>query len=442
MNLTTIAAALNIPIDNDVETSDLVIDSRLVQPGQVFVAIKGDQFDGHDYIMDVAAKGAAAAVVSRWTAGVQMPQLVVEDTVDALAKIARAHRTTIHCPVIALTGSNGKTSVKEMIASILPQPSLATKGNYNNHIGAPLTVMQLKPEHRYAVFELGANHIGEIAHTVEIVKPDVALINNVAPAHIGEFGSIEGVARAKGEIYQGLSEGGVAVVNADDSYCHFWNDHVSGKRVLRYALVHAADVYAENLTYDAENRASFTLRLPDTDLAIQLRVPGEHNVRNALAAASCCYAAGINTKSIETGLNQFTGVNGRLTYLTGKKNSVIIDDTYNANLLSVLAALEVLSKRAGKRVFVFGDMGELGDWAVEHHREVGEAARKLGIDRVICCGDLSSHTAAAFGEHGDHVASQDEAVHEALSELGPETTVLVKGSRSSAMEKIVRKLLN
>lgn len=442
MKLKTIAAAFNIPLDNDLETTGLVIDSRQVQPGQVFVAIKGDQFDGHNFIHEVEAKGAVAVVVSRRTEGVQIPQLVVEDTIEALAKIARAHRTTIHCPVIALTGSNGKTSVKEMIASILPQPSLATKGNYNNHIGAPLTAMQLKPEHRYAVFELGANHIGEIAHTVAVVKPDVALINNIAPAHIGEFGSIEGVARAKGEIYQGLPEGGVAVVNDDDAYHHFWDGHFSGKRVIRYSLSHAADVHAENLTYDSENRASFTLRLPDARLAIKLRVPGEHNVRNALAAASCCYAAGIDAKSIETGLNQFIGVKGRLTYLTGKSDSVIIDDTYNANLRSVLAALEVLSKRAGKKVFVFGDMGELGDWAVEHHREVGEAARKLGIDRVICCGTLSTHTAAAFGEHGQHVASQDDAVHEVLSELGPETTVLVKGSRSSAMEKIVHKLLN
>lgn len=424
------------------EIKGVCIDSRLVEPGHLFIAIKGDRFDGHDFVNEVESKGAIAVVVDHLIEDVHIPQLLVPDTIDALAKIATAHRQTLHCPVIALTGSNGKTTVKEMIASILPLPSLATKGNLNNHIGAPLSVLQLNETHRYAVFELGANHLGEIAHTVAVVRPDVTLINNIAPAHVAGFGSIEGVARAKGEIHQGLSEHGTAVINDDDAYAHFWDEILINKKTVYFSAQQGSDVYAQDVRLDDQGRGQFALVLPNGRADIELKVPGLHNVRNALAAAACCYAVGLSIEEIKRGLEQFGGVKGRLTFLNGKNHSMVIDDTYNANLRSVLTALEVLAEREGKKIFVFGDMGELGDWTKQHHQEVGLAARQLGINQLMSCGTHSAFASEAFGVGGQHYSNQDELTQIILKELTSDTTVLVKGSRSSAMEKIVSKLLN
>ncbi len=442
MNLNTIASLLSQSCLFNTDITGVCIDSRILTPGNLFIAIQGEQFDGHDYIKEAEAKGAVAAVVHRALPDIQIPQFVVEDTIMALAKLAAAHRQDIHCPVIALTGSNGKTTVKEMIASILPQPSQATKGNLNNHIGAPLSVLELNKQHQYAVFELGANHPGEIAHTVAIVHPDVTLINNIAPAHVEGFGSIDGVARAKGEIHQGLSFDGTVVINEDDAYAHFWDDLISDKKTIRFSALNPADVYAQDIRMDTHGRGHFSLILPNGRADIELQVPGLHNVRNALAAASCCYAVGLSIQDIQKGLNQFTGVKGRMTVLAGKNETTIIDDTYNANLRSVLTALEVLAQRSGKKIFVFGDMGELGEWAKQHHEEVGLAAKQLGVDRFYSCGNYSLLASQAFGVSARHFSSQSDLVQSLLEELGPDTTVLVKGSRSSAMEKIVHKLLN
>lgn len=442
MNLKTIAALFSQSTQSQVEITGVCIDSRFVKPGNLFVAIKGERFDGHDFVNEVQAKGAAAVLVQHKTDGIEILQLVVPDTLDALAKLAATYRQTIDCPVIALTGSNGKTTVKEMIAAILPAPSHATNGNLNNHIGAPLSVLQLNSQHRYAVFELGANHPGEIAHTVAVVRPAVTLINNIAPAHVEGFGSLDGVARAKGEIHQGLAADGTAVVNDDDAYAHFWDDLLGDKQVLRFSASHQADVYAQDLRLDTHGRGHFSLILPNGQAEIELQVPGEHNIRNALAAAACCYALGISIKDIQKGLNQFSGVKGRMTVLSGKNDTTIIDDTYNANLRSVLTALEVLARRSGLKVFVFGDMGELGEWAAQHHKEVGLAARELGIDQLMTYGSLSHLASEAFGEQGRHFATQDSLAQNVLEEMIPGSTILVKGSRSSAMEKIVQKLLN
>lgn len=441
MNLNTIASLLSQTCLLDIETTGICIDSRQLLPGNVFIAIAGDTFDGHLFIKEVEAKGAAAVVVQHPTAGVSIPQFVVADPLMALAKLAAAHRQSLHCPIIALTGSNGKTTVKEMIAAILPQPSHATKGNLNNHIGAPLSVLALTPKHRYAVFELGANHAGEIAHTVAIVHPDVTLINNIAPAHVEGFGSIDGVARAKGEIHQGLGSTGIAVINDDDAYAHFWDELLTDKKTVRFSASHSADVYAQDIRLDTHGRAHFSLTMPTGRADIELQVPGFHNIHNALAAASCCYAVGISIADIQYGLNHFNGVNGRLTVLNGKNNATLIDDTYNANLRSVLTALEVLAARAGEKIFVFGDMGELGEWSAPHHKEVGLAAQQLGINRLLTCGSQSKLSADAFGSGGQHFSSHDEIVDFLSDKLNSETTVLVKGSRSSAMEKIVQKLL-
>lgn len=441
MNLTKIAELFNSTCLNDTFITGVCIDSRKVKPGNIFFALQGENYDGHDFIPNAVANGAVAVLCSRPASQVTVPQIVVEDTLQALAKLASYHRQTIHCPVIALTGSNGKTTVKEMIAAILPQPSHATPGNLNNHIGAPLTVLQLQPEHRYAVFELGANHPGEIAYTVAIVKPQVALINNIAPAHIEGFGSIDGVARTKGEIYQGLADGGLAVVNADDDYAHFWDDILANKKVLRFSLNKPADVYARNLSLDEQGRAHFELVLPTGHAFVVLRIPGEHTVRNALAAAACCYAVGISLEDIVEGLQQFRGVAGRMTFLSGKNESVVIDDTYNANLRSVLTAVNVLAGRQGRRILVLGDLGELGAWTQQHHEEIGHAAYRQGIDLLLTCGTHSEYSSKAFGATAKHYKNQDELAQDLLSKLDKDTTVLVKGSRSAAMEKIVQQLV-
>ncbi len=442
MDLQFIAHILSQSYPYQVETTGICTDSRHIKPGNVFVAIEGEFFDGHAFIKEAEEKGAKAVIVSKKIEGISIPQFLVADTLLALGDIATAYRKQIDCPVIALTGSNGKTSVKEMIAAILPSPSHATKGNLNNHIGVPLSVLALSSEHRYAVFELGANHSGEIAHTVAMVQPDVSLINNIAPAHVEGFGSIDGVARAKGEIYKGLKPNGIALVNDDDHYAHFWDDVLKDKQVIRFSLEHPADVYAQNVCLNAQGQGQFTLILPRGSLELELQVPGLHNIRNALAAAAACYAVGIDLHVIEQGLKRFNGVKGRMTILSGKNYSTIIDDTYNANLRSVLAGLEVLAKRPGEKVFIFGDMGELGEWATEHHKEIGIAARSLGINQLLTCGSYSQFSSQAFGHGGRHFATQDDIVDFLINKLNDNTTVLVKGSRSSAMEKIVQKLLN
>ncbi|PJD95847.1 MAG: UDP-N-acetylmuramoyl-tripeptide--D-alanyl-D-alanine ligase [Legionella sp.] len=442
MNLKTMAAILGQECTVDGEVTGVCTDTRQIQEGHVFVALEGEHFDGHAFVKEAEAKGAIAVIASKKEDSLSILQWIVDSPLAALACLAKAHRQSIGCPTIALTGSNGKTTVKEMIAAILPPPSHATKGNLNNHIGAPLSVLALRPEHRYAVFELGANHVGEIAYTVSMVAPDVALINNIAPAHVDGFGSIEGVARAKGEIYQGLASQGTAVVNDDDVYAHFWDAILADKKVIRFSMTHQTDVYAADVRLDAKGHGCFTLVLPSGSCDIVLGVLGAHNIRNALAAAACCYAVGISLADIQQGLSAFSGVKGRMSILAGKNKATILDDTYNANLRSVLAGLEVLSKRQGEKIFVFGDMGELGQWAAEHHQEVGLAARRLGVDQLLTCGSLSQLASEAFGEGGQHFATQDDVVHYLLNELQPETTVLIKGSRSSAMEKIVQQLLH
>ncbi len=417
------------------------IDSRKVKPGQLFVAICGQSFDGHNYIKQAVDQGAIAIVCSQAIPGITVPQWVVSDTITALATMATFYRQQHGCPVIALTGSNGKTTVKEMIAAILPQPSHSTKGNLNNHIGVPLSVLALYPESRYAVFELGANHLGEIAHCVAIVKPQVTLINNIAPAHVEGFGSIEGVAKAKGEIHQGLMAGGVAVINDDDAYAHYWDAHLEGKKILRFSVTKPTDVHAHSLTFNAEGCGRFQLVTPHGEAWVELKVPGPHNVSNALAAAACTTALHISLPDIAAALSAFTGVAGRMTYRSGKHNAVIIDDTYNANLRSTLAALDVLAQRKGRRIFVFGDMGELGELSQQHHQDVGLAARSHGIDLLLTCGNHSRWATSAFGEVAQHYAAQDHLVQDLLTQLDEQTTVLVKGSRSSAMEYVVSQLL-
>lgn len=440
MRLSTVAALFDCSFEYDVALTGISIDSRQVKPGELFVAIRGGNFDGHNFIAQAVNNGAVAVVCDRPEASVDVAQIIVADGVKALAKIAQSHRVQMHCKTIALTGSNGKTTVKEMIASILPEPSFATHGNFNNHIGVPLCALQLKAEDRYAVFELGANHIGEIAENVKIVHPDVSLINNIAPAHIEGFGSIDGVARAKGEIYQGLAEKGIAIVNNDDNYAHFWDEFLHDKRVLRFSKHKPADIYANDIHFDVNGCASFNLVTASGKISISLLVPGEHNISNALAAASCTLAVGLPLNTIKQGLENFSGVAGRMAFKKGLNSSVVIDDSYNANLRSVLTAIDVLSARDGYRILVMGDMGELGEYTSSHHQEVGKSARDKGIDLVFTLGEHSKLTAETFGKNARHYNEESLLVNDLVPHLSSQTTVLVKGSRSAQMEKIVGKL--
>ncbi len=418
------------------------IDSRQIQPGDIFVAIRGTRFDGHDFMNEAINNGAIAIICEKTFANITQPQLQVVSTLGALTILATYYRQTLNSKVIALTGSNGKTTVKEMIAKILPQPAYASYGNFNNHIGVPLNMMQMTTEQKYAVFELGANHAGEIAHTAAIVQPHVALINNIGPAHIAGFGSISGVAAAKGEIYQELLPNGTAIINDDDEYANFWNDSLKNKKVLRFsAKKQHTDIYAKNIMFNDDGCATFELQTPIAHCQINLHVPGEHTINNALAAAACCSALDININNIQSGLMQFYGVKRRMMFLVGKNDTNVIDDTYNANLYSVLAAITVLSKRIGIKILVLGDLGELGVYTKEHHEQIGNVAKNQGINVVMTCGMYSQFTSAAFGNNGKHYDTQEALAEDLFNYLNKNVTVLIKGSRFAAMENIVQKII-
>lgn len=443
MNTQILAEWLQCPVtDNPARTvKRFRLDSRFIEDGDVFVAFRGERVDGHDFIAQAVSRGAVAVISERWQSGIDILQLIVPCALHALAVLATRHRQSLHYPIAALTGSNGKTSVKEMIAAMLPEPSYATRGNLNNQLGVPLSLLECSSDYRYAVFELGASQPGDIAYTVAMVQPDVALVNNIAPAHIAGFGSMDGVANTKGEIYQGLCAGGTAVINEDDDYAHYWDPLLSDKKNLRFSLHKPVDFYVEALRFNDQGCAKCTLVTPEGKAPFMLHVPGEHTVRNALAASACAYALGIGMDNIVRGLSAFRGVSGRMTFLRGKQDSVIIDDTYNANLQSVLTAINVLSQRQGLKILVLGDMGELGAWTAAHHAEAGHAAKAKGIHKVLTCGKYSLSTSHAFGEGGAHYATHQALLEDLSRQLTADTMVLVKGSRASAMERIVQGLL-
>jgi len=442
MQLSDIAASLGLTAPEDALITGLSIDTRTLEPGNMFVALRGRRVDGQHFIPEAIKRGASAVLCTELCSECDIPQLIYPDLEQALGVIATAYRTSLSCSVVALTGRNGKTTVKEMLAAILPQPAFVTPGNWNNHLGVPLSIMQLNAEHRYAVLELGANHAGEIAYTAAMAKPDVTLINNISSAHIEGFGSVDGVAKAKGEIHQSLVSGGTAVINADDAYAHFWDKILADKQVLRFSAIKKdVDVYATVIELDHAQGPQFKLVTPRGETKITLHVPGMHHVYNALAAATCAYALDISVPEIAEGLAKFSGVPGRLTSRAGRDGALILDDTYNANLSSVLAGIHVLAARTGQRILVLGDMGELGDYSEACHQKAGDTARAEGIDMLMTCGTQSEAATRAFGERAEHFETQ-EALLEALSpRLDVSTTVLVKGSRSSAMENVVNQLL-
>lgn len=442
MKLSQLATWLGKNCEHDAEFYGVKIDSRQVEPGDLFVAFVGEKVDGHDFAHSAIDKGAVAILAQKPIANLSVPILLVDDCFTALTECAKQYRQQLKAKILALTGSNGKTSVKEMLAEILPQPRFASKGNYNNQLGVPINILNVPLDAAFAIFELGANHIGDIAYTSAMVKPDIALINNIGPAHLGGFGSIEGVAIAKGEIYQSLSSDGIAVVNDDDDYAHFWDDALRNEKVIRYSATHEADVWAEQLQTDDNACYSFELHHGHQYQRVNLNVPGRHQVLNALAAASMAFAAGVNVQHIVAGLERFSGVSGRLKIYKGHHDSTIIDDTYNANLASIKVGLEYLAKRPGVRIFVMGDLAELGDYSENQHRQIGHIAKGLGIEHLFAVGQSTPVTVQSFGDGAIHFDSREHLIDCLGPQLNHQVTVLVKGSRSAKMEEVVKQLSN
>lgn len=421
-------------IGEDVAFHAVSTDSRTVQAGDLFVALRGERFDGHAYVAECLQRGAAAALVCQPVAGAGS-QLVVADTRVALGKLAAYWRSQFAIPLVAVTGSNGKTTVKEMLAAILRAAAggdaavLATQGNLNNDIGLPMTLLKLRGQHRYAVAEMGMNHAGEIAYLTRLGRPDVALVNNALPAHLEGLGSVEGVARAKGEIFQGLGAGGTAIINADDAYAPLWRELAAPHRIQTFGLEQTADVSADyQLNADG---SEVTLKTPQGSARLHLPAAGLHNVRNALAATAAALAMGVTLEAVVNGLQQFSGAKGRLQRKSGLQGCTVIDDTYNANPASMRAAIDVLAACPGKRVLVLGDMGELGADAELLHAEIGQYARAARLDGLLTLGEMSR---AYAGERYDTPEQLADALRPQLDNT---TTVLVKGSRFMRMERVV-----
>ncbi|WP_443692626.1 UDP-N-acetylmuramoyl-tripeptide--D-alanyl-D-alanine ligase [Pseudomonas sp.] len=429
-------------VNADCSFTGVSIDSRAIVPGQLFIALTGPRFDGHDYLDDVAGKGAVGALVEREVAGSVLPQLVVEDTRQALAQLGALNRNAFDKPLAAITGSSGKTTVKELLASILRTrgPVLATRGNLNNDLGVPLTLLELAAEHTAAVIELGASRVGEIAYTVSLAKPHVALITNAGTAHVGEFGGPEKIVQAKGEIIDGLDPAGIAVLNRDDKAFAIWHARADGRQVVSFALSDdVADFYSRDLTRDARGCPSFTLHGPSGAATVQLNLLGTHNVTNALAAAAAAHALGVSLEGIVAGLNAVQPVKGRAVSQLTPNGIRVIDDTYNANPTSMCAAVDILAGFSGRTVLVLGDIGELGEWAEEGHRQVGAYAAGK-VSALYAVGPLMTHAVSAFGQHARHFANQADLIAALGAEQDTNTTILIKGSRSAAMENVVAAL--
>ena len=420
-------------------------DTRSLQQGQLFVALRGPNFDGHDYLAAAQSRGAAGALVER-RGDTPLSTVEVADGLLALGRLGQQWRQRCPARVIAITGSNGKTTLKEMTAAILARQGdvLATRGNLNNAIGVPLTLCRLRKE-PFGVIELGANHPGEIHYLSGLVKPDVAVLNNAGRAHLKGFGSLEGVARAKAEIIDGLGPDGFFVFNADDRFAGLWREIAQGHRQRTFGVVQAADVSSPAGAYsivwgDAGFQAHFPVHCEQGEIDVRLRLAGEHNRMNALAAIAGSLALGVGLEDAEQALAGLAPVAGRLCPLPGVNGARLIDDSYNANPDSVMAALRVLAAAPGRRTLVLGDLAELGTDAPQLHRQLGERAAALGIDRLFTVGELSGHAAQGFSGESRHFSDREALSEMLLHDLSAEDSVLVKGSRSARMDEVVNRL--
>ncbi|MCG9697773.1 UDP-N-acetylmuramoyl-tripeptide--D-alanyl-D-alanine ligase [Shewanella sp. Isolate11] len=444
LNLARLAELLDAKlVGADLSVSKVSSDSRKVDSDTLFVALKGERFDGHDFCQTALDNGACALLVER-ELPLNTAQIVVSNSHKAMGQIGAYLKQVIAPKSVALTGSNGKTSVKEMVATILSQAHqvLYTAGNFNNEIGVPLTLLRLEPQHQFGVFELGANHIGEIDYTSALVKPDVAMVNNVASAHLEGFGSLAGVAQAKSEIFNHLADDGIAVINCDDDFTSVMQSAAKQHQQLSFSAEgKQADVTASDLRSDVVGRYQFNLHYQGQSYEVILPLSGRHQVSNALAATSICLALGLSLNEIVNGIKLLQPVKGRMLP-TQLGRILLIDDSYNANPASVGAAIDWLQEIEGNRCLVLGDLGELGDNASLLHQQLGEKAKSQQIDELFTLGQLSRHSSEAFS--GQHYNDFDELVFgliNYINQLTGNVTVLVKGSRSAKMERVVEALV-
>ncbi|MDG1687352.1 MAG: UDP-N-acetylmuramoyl-tripeptide--D-alanyl-D-alanine ligase [Gammaproteobacteria bacterium] len=435
--LATAAECLNCrEPDGSALITGAAIDSRQIKPGDVFVAIAGEQVDGHDYIAAAREAGAVAALVSRQQDDV-LPQLVVEDVISAFGTLAAHWRDQSTCKVVAVTGSNGKTTVKEMLAAILSQSHrvIATAGNLNNNLGVPLTLFRLQVDTEYAVIEMGANHLGEIAELVTLAKPIVSLVNNVSAAHIEGFGSLEGVAIAKGEIFSYLPEKGIGIVNADMPYVAQWQQSLSDHKMMTFALEAEADIKATDCQSYVIG-SHFMVKCEETFHYVDLPLPGKHNIANALAAFTACKALSISIEDMINGLAQMKGVPHRLQLRQGFGNATLIDDTYNANPGSYQQAIATLRTFPGQHWLVLGDFGELGEASAKIHNDLGQQAKAAGVTRLLTVGQHSELASQAFGEGAQHFSDIVDLQKQLETTLAEDVTCLIKGSRFMQLDKL------
>jgi len=422
--------------------SGVSTDSRKIASGELFIALRGENFDGHEFLDSAKGNGAVAAVVNSDTAdtleGNGLPLLVVADTRLALGALAADWRARFSLPLIAVTGSNGKTTTKEMITSIMKaafgDTVLATQGNFNNDIGLPLTLLKLNASHRAAIIEMGMNHPGEIACLTRIARPTVAVVTNAQRAHLAGMGTLETIATEKGSVFMGLSKPGVAVINVDDVWADLWRAQAANRDVMTFSFEQPADVIGAFQGHGLENL--LTISAKGDIVQVALALPGAHNARNALGAATAALAAGVALSAVRDGLLAFRGIKGRLQRRSGLNGATLLDDTYNANPDSVRAGIDVLAATVGKKILVLGDMGEIGDMTGQFHDEIGGYAKSQGIDLLFAFGESSALAAHNFGVGGQHFKKIESLIEALSNELTAESTVLIKGSRFMRMERV------
>jgi UDP-N-acetylmuramoyl-tripeptide--D-alanyl-D-alanine ligase len=423
-------------------------DSRTLGSGALFIALHGPNFDGGEFVAAAAARGAVGAIVERPVL-VPLPQIVVPDTLQALQQLGTAWRNGFDVPIVAVGGSNGKTTAKEMTAAILARmgPCMATLGNLNNHIGVPLTLLRLESTHRSAVVEMGANRIGDVAELVRLARPTIGLITNAGAEHLEGFGDLDGVAKGEGEMVAGLAPQATAIINADDAYADYWRSVASATRVVTFGVRQGSqgdpDFTARDVIQGIERgefATRFTLACPLGERPIVLKAGGAHNIANALAAAAAASAAGASLGDIVSGLADFRAVSGRLQLKAGASDSWLIDDSYNANPSSVRAGLEVLRSLSGVTWLVLADMAELGEHTADSHADIGKFARDCGVARLFALGPESAKAAQAFGAGAEWFADADSLIGRVRAELSPGVTVLIKGSRVNRLERVVHAL--
>ena len=440
MNMQVVAQAVDgVHIGANTYIEAVSTDSRRIREGDLFVALRGNRFDGHQYVNEAAHAGAKGVLVDE-SADVSVAQVVVGDTELALGRLASHWRQKFSIPLVAVTGSNGKTTVKEMIGSILSEHSetLVSHGNFNNAIGLPLSLLKLRQLHQFAVVEIGMNQIGEIEYLSKLACPDVVVITNASSAHLQYLKNLDQVAIEKGSLMVGLSDDGIAILNVDDEQVNYWKSIADRHRVITFGLSEAADVKA--VYQHLEFGSILKITTPRGIIQMELKLAGVHNILNALAATAAAIGLGISDSHIKSGLEKMSPVAGRLQLRQHKRGGRLLDDTYNANPASVAAALNVLKKLSGDRRLVIGDMFELGENDAEFHREIGKLARQSGIGRVYALGNLTKYAVKEFGYGAQHFQDRQELVDDLLQQMDSNTIILVKGSRGMKMESIVNEL--